>query len=179
MNNHRVSNLTTVLVQSITLFIVGFLCMTLPHALKGTYATVLGGQCLPALTQWLITLSGNFAATACILVMISFTHACIGIILIFAPVFSDDATHRILLLTTIGWAASLFWIVLTLAGLTLPFFVMIGRLQTPEEHYAAVVRGRIWMAATIGYALALTATTMLVCRRKRTVGPAGEPYAHP
>ncbi len=165
-------NLVTILVQSVLLFFATFLLSAMPHLLDDTYATVLEGALLPAMTQWIRDfVPEDMAGILCLATSATITNFCIGLMLIVTASSALNATQRTIFLTSTTWGIVLFSLILLLVALALPFVTIIGRLSTEQEMYAEAARSRQWIAWTATYCIALIGSTVLICRKKRKVEP--------
>ena len=161
-----------ILVQSVLLFFATFLLSALPHLLDHTYATLLEGAALPALTEWVReVVPEDLGGILCLATGTAITNICIGLMLIVTASTALTATQRTIFLTTTTWGMMLVGTLLLLVALAIPFISTTGRLSTDEEMNAAAVRSRTWIRWTALYCIALAGATTLICRKQRKVEP--------
>lgn len=166
-------NLATILVQSVLLFFATFLLSAMPHLLDDTYATVLEGTPLPAMTDWAReVVPEDMAGILCLATGAAITNLCIGLMLISTATTALTATQRTIFLTTTTWGIVIFSSIFLLVALALPFVTIFGRLATDEEIQSEAVRSRKWIIWTTIYCVALVVMTVSICRKRRKVEPA-------
>ena len=162
-------NVATVIVQSIAVFCITYVLFTFPPVWGGSYASILGGQELPGLTQVIVSIPSEVAL--CLSIMVSTSHLCVGLILLATSTTELMATQRTLFFSATTCGIVLFAVLFVAVALGLPFVRLIGKLSTDEELQNRAERIRLWTTTTCFYCVTVLISTVLICLKSRKVEP--------